>query len=359
MALKEKYMVKQVFGNTDFVLEADTGESLLVKDIKIYNPATNYATVYTQKTTVGYFRVGGNLGSHLHLPIGNLQHSHNLILANEQAAEVLKTYDITGALGVDTALNYNTLTGVAGTKTNVLQFGSIPSPAQMTLLAYLRNLGLFDGFPIATGEKMTITGVKQANCLVLVEYEVYDAADQTADKPNGSKAKEYAFINYGRIAAAATASGDNVYSVQVNPGEFPDFPFDKDVPANTEIEILGLLASDVVDDRSGGDDMATSYIKLIKERTVLFDEDKNGIFLRGIIGNTDATAQIARGLSLIGNFSNVDGKKPLMFDPPLVFGAGEELSLYVTTIAGAAQNLSDLAVADLEIGLIERVKLTA
>ena len=105
--------------------------------------------------------------------------------------------------------------------------------------------------------------------------------------------------------------------------------------------------------------MSTSYLKLIRERTVLFDEDKNGIFHKGIKGVTDGIAQIARGLSLLGNFTDVDGKYPLFFDPVLTFLAGEELSMYVTCVAGASQSASDLLVADLEIGLIERVRKIA
>jgi len=65
--------------------------------------------------------------------------------------------------------------------------------------------------------------------------------------------------------------------------------------------------------------------------------------------------QIGRGVSLIGNFSDTDIKPPLMFPTPLKFTAGEELGVYLTTTAGAAQAASDLAPGDVEIGLIERV----
>jgi len=44
-----------------------------------------------------------------------------------------------------------------------------------------------------------------------------------------------------------------------------------------------------------------------------------------------------------------------MFPTPLKFTAGEELGVYLTTTAGAAQAASDLAPGDVEIGLIERV----
>jgi len=359
MALREKFMVKQVYGNTDLSLEADTGKSLLVKDIFVYNPASSYLTVKTEKTTVGYFRVGGNLGSHLPLPIGSLKHSHNLILGTEGSAETLKTYPITNAFGAAAGLNYNTVTGAAGTKSSIMQFGSVPLLAHQTILSLLAAKGLFKGFPIAEGQTMTFSGVAQAAALQVAIYEEYDAGDITEKMPNGSASDEYLFINYGRVSAAVTKTGDTIYDTVQTPAEFPDFPFGKDVPAKMQIELLAILASDVVDDRSGNDSMTTEYLKLIRERVTLFDDDKNGLLLKGITGVTDATAQFARGLSLIGNFSDVDGKPPLFFDPPLVFAPGEELGVYITTAAGASQSASDLAAADLEIGLIERVKAAA
>jgi len=65
MALKQKFAVKCVLGDNDFQLRADPGEAFIVKDIQVYNPVSNYVTLRTEKATVGYFRVGGPLGSHL------------------------------------------------------------------------------------------------------------------------------------------------------------------------------------------------------------------------------------------------------------------------------------------------------
>jgi len=359
MALLEKFMVKQVYGNTDLSLKAETGKSLLVKDIFIYNPASNYLTIKTSLSTVGYFRVGGNLGNHLPLPIGSLRHSHDLILGTEETAETLKTYPINNALGVAAAIKYNTATGKAGTHANLLQFGSIPLIYYQTILTLLAARGLFKGFPIAEGETMEFSGVKQAGALQVVIYEEYDAGDIKKTDPNGSDADEYIFINYGRIPAAATTVGDKQYSVIQTPAEFPDFPFGKTVDAKTQVEILGILLSDAVDYRSATDYVQTTYLKMLKGRVTLFDPDKSGILVMGLIGTVDAATQIARGLALIGNFSNVDGKPPLFFDPPLLFGPGEELGLYMTVAVGSSVSAASLAAADLEIGLIERVKVAA
>jgi hypothetical protein len=173
---------------------------------------------------------------------------------------------------------------------------------------------------------------------------------------NGSKSKTYMFINYGRPSAVITTTTSTAYDVSTNPAEFPDFPFGKTVPAKTKMTLYGILASDIVDDRSGNDCMNSEYIKLIRERVTLFDDDKNGLLLRGLIGNTDASAQIGRGISLVGNMSTVDMKPAFMFPEPILFNDGEELNIYLTTTAGASQSASDLAVADVEIGLIARVE---
>lgn len=358
MGLKEPFMVKQVYGNTAFSLTAKPDESILVKDIIIENPAASpgYVTIKTGKAVVGFFRVAGNLGNQLSAGMGSARHSHSLILANEATAETLKTYDVTGAVGADSGLNYNTVTGVAGTFANVVQFGSVGTRGHKTLMQLMIERGWMQGYPVGEGETFLLEGVKQAGCLQLVIYQVYDAGDMKPEMPNGSKAKEYCFINYGRPAAAITATGDTIYGTVQSPAEFPDFPFGRNVPADYEIKILGILASDVVDDRGSNDTMNTDYLKLIKGRETLFDEDKAGLIHKGVIGVTDGAAQFARGFSLFGNFSDVDGKLPLIFTPALVFKSGEELGIWLTCTAGSSQSASDLAAADVEIGLIEAVK---
>jgi len=359
MGLREKFMVKQVYGDTDLSLKADVGKSILVKNIFIYNPASSYLSIKTALSTVGYFRVGGNLGNHLPMPIGSLKHSHDLILGTEATAETLKTYPITNALGVAAAINYNTVTGKVGTHANLLQFGAIPCNYYQTILALLESRGLFKGFPVAEGETIAFSGVKQALALQVVVYEEYDAGDIKKTDPNGSDATEYTFINYGRIAAAATTVGDKLYSVVQSPAEFPDFPYGKTVDPKSQVELLGILLSDAVDYRTSTDYVVTQYLKMLKGRVTLFDADKNGILVMGLIGTANVADQFARGLSLIGNFCDVDGKPPLFFDPPLLFESGEELGIYLTVAVGSSVSAASLPAADLEIGLIERVKLVA
>lgn len=356
MAKRESLMVKQVYGDTAFSLEAKSDESILIKDILIYNPASNYITCKTEKTTVGYFRVGGNLGNHLPLPIGSAKHSHGIKVAAADGA-LAEDHALIDAFGVSNA-NIAVFSDVsaATVEDNVLQFGAIPGIGYKSLLKYLTVLGIFKGFPVAEGETFSVSGAKQAGALAMVLYEKYDAGDIKSTDENGSAAGSYFFVNYGRTAAVITTSTSTAYDMTQSPAEFPDFPYGKTVPAKSKITLFGCCASDIVNDLGSNDTMNSDYLKFIRERVTLFDDDRNGLFMKGIIGTTDASAQIARGLSLVGNLSDVDIKPPFMFPDPLVFSEGEELNVYLTTTAGSSQASSDLAVADTEIGLIEKVE---
>lgn len=359
MARKQALMVKQVLGNTALSLQAKAGESLLIKDIMIYNPATNYATLSVDKDTVGYFRVGGNAGNHLPLPIGSAKHAHALTIAAADGAltEDHALYNAHDVANATVALFSNVAAKTV--LTDIVQFGSIPSPQYKTLLNHLSAANIFKGYPIAEGETFLITGVAQANAVQIIVYEVYDAGDILNTAENGGKSKKYTFINYGRQAAALVAAGSSLYSVSQTPAQFPNFPYGEKVPAKTKITIHGILASDVVDYRSAADYMVTNYIKLLKGRETLFDDDKNGILLSGLIGTVDAAAEIACGISLIGNFTDLDIKPAFLFPQPLEMVEGEELNIYLTVAAGAAVAASTIPVVESEIALIMSIEYLA
>lgn len=299
MGLKYSNMVKQVVGNTQLTLEAKTGESLLVKDIKIYNPSTNWLTIAIDKTTVGYFRIGSTMGNHLNFP------------ANDQRDG-------------------------------------------LTLLQQLTMLGIFNGYPVAEGETLKLTGVHQSGSIAEVTYDVYDAGDYQPEMPNGSKSTEYMFVGYGDTGAAITAAGDALLDNALNPSEFPAFPFGTDVPAKTEITLHGVLAAEHGTGAAGPTDtLGTQYIKMIRERVTLFDDDKNGLLCYRDASAFTAAA-IAGGQSLFGQASDVDPRPALIFANPLIFDAGEELNAY-WTYAFAAGSPS-IAVGYQEVGLIMTVK---
>ncbi|MQY77894.1 MAG: hypothetical protein GH151_01665, partial [Bacteroidetes bacterium] len=176
--LLSKRNFKTQLGNTDLELEAKTGQGLIIKNIMIFDPTLNYITVTISKTTVGYFRVAGVLGNHLSFHVGRAVPTPFL----------------------STPGNIN----------------------QTTLLKYLFNLGLFKGYPVASGEKFLITGAKKATSVQCVEFEIWDAEDITPEMENGSKATSYLYVNYGRSAATINVTTDVILNTANNPAEFPD-----------------------------------------------------------------------------------------------------------------------------------------
>ena len=300
MAIKARDQLKWSGAVSELELEADTGEAFLVKDIFVDGLADTYTTVSIDKTTVGYFRTdAGNLGNHLHWRLEDSE--------------------------------------------------------KKTLLGYLMDKGIFKGFPVAEGQSITVN--VGSNTVIGIVYDIYDVADITSDMENGSEAKEYMLINYGRKASTGNlANGDNEYVYTKLPSEFPDFPFGKDVPAKTTIDIYGILATDVGRvSSSGSNKQKTKYIKLIKEREVLFDEDKRGLLLQGHLGTSD-NYYVGEGFSVVGNYTDIDKRLPLLFSEPLSFSSGEELSVVVNTSVDLGS--ANIPVAFGEVAFIEKVKRT-
>lgn len=371
MGLKQPLAVKTVLGDTDLELKADPGESFLIKDILIYNPASSYTTLQTNKTTVGYFRVGGLMGSHLPFVAGRSQprlagHDHVALTVNGSDTAADKTAFVSVTEGGGTAQADIMVAHAGGgadvpidTDEVIASLGAnVPMPDKATLLSLMVQWGLLDGYPVAVGETFKLTGVKQANAIQMVKYEIYDEEDMKPEMANGSRSLEYIFCNYGNTGASIAAPGSHLYDTTLNPGEFTDFPFGKVVPAKTEIDLVGILASDFSpSENDGSDSQYTQFIKLITNRETLFDEDRNGLLMLGPSGtNVGGRDRIGEGQSLFGNYSDVDMNLPFRFHTPLTYLAGDDLDIYITT-AGAG-SYKDIAVAEHEIALILRVRRT-
>ncbi|GAI97739.1 unnamed protein product, partial [marine sediment metagenome] len=255
-------------------LEADSGESFLVKAIFNALPATKTDTYLTAKidnVTVGYYRCVGKSGNHLG--------------------------------------------------------GASASTFARNLMQFLVSLGLPFSLPIAEGQKLNISRAAGTGKLIIL-YDRYDAGDIRADMPCGTAAKNYGFLQYLRESAVLAASGNMLLDTAITPAEFPDFPAGKTVPAKMRIKLHGIAGCPVADFASGDNGFYTSYLKLVREREVLFDEDRDGFLFWG----NDQTAQAAQyilGKSLIGSgavYAEFNSfwmnQSPLMFDPPLVFESG-------------------------------------
>ena len=307
MALKAQNQVKTQLGATVLTLTAHPGEAFRVKGIACYSAAGTYVTLKIEKTTVGYLRVDPTYGNQLSFP------------------------------------RFKTLAGVLDT---VLQ---------KNLLAFLFDAGIFAGYPVAEGESFIVSGAEGAADIKSIVYDILEPADIKNTDPNGSKALEYFMISYGDTGAAIDTPGDQHLNNPLCPAEFPAFPFNKEVPAKVEILVHGILGSEVaVVNATPLLAIHTRFLKLVKDREVLFDEDRNGILFDFSNVAVAAGTFIGAGQSLIGAMSHVDPRPPLMFPEPLLFDQGDELNAYITTLEPV--DASTITALQHVIGFIETVR---
>lgn len=357
MALKQPFAIKTLLETADLELTAGPGKSLMIKDIMTHYCSDPYATITIDKTTVGYFRQGGRAGAHIFRLANWNRHSHGLTLNLDQAADPTSHYPIRNVRGEETNFRVGATPGgeVSGNYRVNEAVQNVTGGRAETLLQYLTRMGLWTGFPIGEGETFKISGVGRLHATQLVVYEIHEAGDMTPEMDNGSRSKIYTFLNYGNCGASINVNGDSLYTTSVSPAEFPSFPFDAVVPAKTEIEILGICGSPFAPQENLTlHHTYTQFLKFVKDREVLFDEDRQGILFanrqESLEGRTDS---ISQGFSLIGNKSEYDLNDPFMFNPPLKFVPGDELGIYLTTVKTG--NGKDIDVDEQEICLIERV----
>lgn len=294
MALKEPLMVKRLTEALGGELVADPGQSLLIKDIYCEpSGGDTFLTIRVDKVLCAFYRVKGKSGNHLAYP-------HD-------------------------------------------------RPYTPTIMGYLAGKGANPFIPVAEGQTITVVRADAVGDVTLV-YEIHDAADITAAMPNGSGALEYLFLNYVTNESAIGADGDSLLDKILCPAEFPDFPIAKDVPAKTRISILGIVGSPL-GYQAGAATGETSYLKLIRGRDTLHDEDRDGLVFEGEDQAGDASDYEAE-TSVIGALTETRPEPPLWFPEPLVFEPGEELNPYVTTKGYVA---TGIAAELLDVAFIERV----
>lgn len=278
--------VKRITASGGGDLEAQAGRSLLVKAIYcVASTNDTYLIVRVDRVTVAVYRVAGRAGNHISPMVQGYLTPH--------------------------------------------------------LMEFLASRQVNVSIPVAEGQTLSVSRYAETGNVIIV-YDEYEAGDNKATDPNGSQAKEYTFIQYMSTSETPTASQDVLLDTSLSPAEFPDFPCGHVVPAKHTIEMLGIVGHPFTTGAAGPNAWGTSFLKLIREREVLFDDDRNGIPFDG----QDATATAdAYGcnFSLIGACvpSLIDTPVhthglPLMFESPIVFGEGEELNIYLTGVMTTA-----------------------
>lgn len=280
--LRQVNCVKSGLNTAALTLEADVGESFLVRCIYVGECITDaYLAVKIDNFSVASYLVKGKAGNQL----GSQRHSY---------------------------------------------FGR-------NLMDILVKRGLPFSLPIAEGQKLSIAKLDGVGHIQVL-YDTYDAGDITSSMPNGTTSKNYGFIQYMTGSVEPTASGDMLLDTSLTPAEFPDFPAGRSVPPKMKILLHGIHGSPCADAVSSGNLFYTSYLKLIREREVLFDEGRLGIIFLGD-ASEDGQVSYSKTQSIIGQVGEIGSGyaysrwlDPLWFDPPIVFTSGEELLVYLTWV---------------------------
>lgn len=284
MALINSFMVKNGASVSSLTLEADTGKSLLVKDIRILSIADTFLSVKIDKTLVGYFSIDNE-------KLGNL-------------------------------LGYELISGV---------------PYRPSILQEMMSRGIFKGYPIAEGQKMVLETIPASTFYAVIIYEEYESGDITETMQNGTEASEYFILNYGDCGVSINTAGDHIIDNQVSPKDFPEFPYGKVVPAKKEIAIHALLASErgADDGTATGNYIITQYYKFKQERETLFDQDVAGIYALGHNVGAIGSFECENNMSILAESSDRYRRAINVFPSPLIFTEGEELNIYITTAVAA------------------------
>ena len=293
-------MVKRFTAALGGELVADPGQSLLIKDIFCL-PSTldDFLTIRIDKVLCGFFRVQGYAGNHLAYP-------------NERK----------------------------------------PKPS---LMGYLAQKGLNPFFPVGEGQTINVIRADEGGDITLV-YEIHDAGDIVPTMPNGSESKEYLYINYCTNKAAIAADGESLLDKYLVPAEYPDFPIEKDVPARTRITMLGVVGSPFgFSGGTGANTGETQYLKFVRGRDTLHDEDRLGVMFEGEVQASDGESYKPIA-SVVGALTETWNEEPWWFPSPVVFEAGEELNPYVT-IKGFAG--TGIPADKLDVAFIQRVEKVA
>lgn len=278
--LRQGNCVKENIADAVLTLQADPNESFLIKGIYVEpDSADDYHVLRVDRKTVGVYRVYGKTGNHLGLPTAGILYK------------------------------------------NIMEF--------------LTARGINVTIPVAEGQQFVITKGAAASHVIVV-YDVYDAADIRADMPNGSEAKEFTFMQYMDASSYPSTEGDVELDLSLSPAEFPDFPCGKVVPSRHTIDILGLVGCPVGHATDGTHYIVTDYLKMVKDRETLFDEDRNGLVFRhrrpinfGPQYHPIIT-QIGPCVPIELDEGHIPLADPLIFDPALNFVSGEELLVYLS-----------------------------
>ena len=287
--LLQKGCTKTKLVTAGITLQADIGESMRVRAIYVGGITDpSYLSVKIDNFTVGYWRVYGRRGSNL------------------------------GSMS--------------------------PDSLGVNLMRQLVDRGLPFSLPIAEGQKLTLPVCTGTGYMVVL-YDRYSAGDVLATEPNGTQSRTFSFIQYLDESEVLAASGDMPLDTALTPSEFPNFPAGASVPPKMRIRCHGIIGSPTSSYASAGNGFWTTYLKLIRDREVLFDEDRLGFLFVGQLVSgpggdyADVQTIIGTGAEVASGGTNIKYDDPMWFDPPLEFAPGEELNVVLSWLKAGTHTM--------------------
>lgn len=216
----------------------------------------------------------------------------------------------------------------------------------------LTALGLPMAIPVACGQTFQVT-FTSADSKGLIVYDLYDKDDVQSTEVNGTDGAELLYVNRGQNSSAIASGATGIIDQTMIGAEFPNFPFTGICPSRYEIDMYGIVATPVGIGAAGAQAGRTGYIKMIRDREVLFDTARNGLLWYGPDYTTPAY-RYQVGFSTIGGYyGGVGYEHPLIFPEPIKFRSGDELLTYVTDVT---TGVDGLAANKVEVGYILRAR---
>lgn len=272
MALLYPNQIKNIYDATSLTIEPEENESIRIKKIGLQTVAgPGTITITVGRTVVGFFYV------------------------RDKTDQTLLTPNIQGAANQ-----------------NLIEDNLLP------LMTWT--------YPVANGEKFMITGSTQLRGYVI--YDIYEAGDVKNTEVNGSKSNELNYMLYLTNAAETNTSTSEVYyklDKKLNPVEFIDFPLTP-LPEGYEAEIHHIGALAVTRGNGTANTGYTRYLRIRRERQILFDPEGKGWLVYGqptFTANTTSYTYVFNTLPT----APTPYQRLYVFDPPLKFRPGEYMDI--------------------------------
>ncbi len=204
----------------------------------------------------------------------------------------------------------------------------------------LGELGLLDPIPVAEGQTLALTAPGTSDYLELV-YDLYDAADVSAEETNGSSSNKYQLFQVVSNSAASTASGDLPLDQSDLDVSFPAFPGGEVVPANYTFTLKALFGVPAGDRATSTDASITNKLKFLRDREDMFDMDMNGILFKAVAPDDGDDLEYAAAAGRLKAGLADPNPGIIVFEVPPIFQPGEELNIFANITIGATPSHYD------------------